>query len=48
MIIDYSEDKLLIKAKNVYALDQIKIPRNSNATVRVAPKYNTLISGVMR
>ena len=47
MIIDYSNDKLLIKAENVHALDQTKITPNSYATLSVVPKCYTLIPDVM-
>ena len=35
MIIDYKSDKLLIKAENVYTLDNVVIPPNSHTTIRV-------------
>ena len=47
MIIDYESDKLLIKAENVYTLDNVVIPPNSLTTIRVRPKVQTLIPGVV-
>ena len=47
MVIDYDSDKLLIKAENVYVLEQVVIPPKSRATIRVKPKIHTLIPGVV-
>ena len=47
MVIDYDTDKLLIKAENIYVLEQVVIPPKSLATIRVKPKIQTLIPGVV-
>ena len=47
MVIDYDSDKLFIKAKNVFALEQVVIPFKSHATIRVKPKIQKIIPGIV-